>query len=366
MTSEFPAYHELDITKYSLISGYYTLGMVYKHRPDIEIIYPEMWPPPEVYNLDYSWLDKKIVSALNCGKTVCLFIWDEDISFIPSFIECVLKYQSDPVYVITQLDDFCMLRYRDQGIQNIIEIPWWLLNECLCYYRLCNQSSMINVFHSDHNFLCMINRPQKHKLDLVKELGNAGLDQLGYITVIDKSTVDTDIQKFCQQSKMPPFRNIHCPLGTTRANSIINGIHVSGSVENSLLIEKQLSHIPLIINPESSCGIFFTTEKSLWPLLLGRLCLISGRWRIMRYIQRFYDIDFSSYINLEFDEIHGWTDDYHENRVRTMISHNKDLIKDSKDIYKNLQHDLEKARWTIGKNMYEFFVQQLSQIPKIN
>lgn len=309
MTSEFPAYHELDITKYQLIAGVYTLGLIDKHRPDIEIIHPEMWPPPEVYNLDYSWLDKKIVSALDRGKTVCLFIWDEDISFISSFIECVLKYQSDPVYVITQLDDFCMLKYRDQGIQNIIEIPWWLLNDCLCYYQVCNKNLLIDKFDPDYNFLCMIGRSQYHKIELIKKLGQAGLHQFGRITVTS-SIIDADIQNFCQPSDLPPWPNINHPLGKTRANSIIGGIHVSGSVENFLQIEKHYRNIPLIINPETSYGVFMTSEKSLWPLLLGRLCLISGRWRIMRYIQRFYDIDFSSYINLEFDEIHGWTDDY--------------------------------------------------------
>jgi hypothetical protein len=86
----------------------------------------------------------------------------------------------------------------------------------------------------------------------------------------------------------------------------------------------------------------------------------------MRDIQRFYDVDFSSYMNLEFDEIQGWTEQDQQNRVSTMISHNKDLIKDSRDIYQSLQSKLEQARWTIGKNMYDFFVQQIAQIPKIN
>jgi hypothetical protein len=362
MVSEFPAYHELDITKYPLIAGVYTLGLIDKHRPDIEIIHREMW---ESYT-DYVWLDNKIVSALDCNKTVCLFIWDEGVSFDLNFVKCVLKYQSSPVYVITQLDDFCMLRYQDQGIQNIIEIPWWLLNDCLCYYRACNQNLSIHEFDSDYNFLCMVNRYQKHKLDLVHELGNAELHQVGFITVSDYSTLNADTQNFCQQSQIPPYTKLTHPLGKTRANAEINGVHVSANVENFLQIEKQYRNIPLIINPETGYGTFMTSEKSLWPLLLGRLCLISGRWRIMRDIQRFYDVDFSSYLNLEFDEIHGWTDDYQQTRIRTMINDNKDLIRDSKNIYQSLKSDLEQARWTIGKNMYNFFVQQLAHIPQIN
>ena len=362
MVNEFPAYHELDITKYPLIAGFYTLGFVDKHRPDIEIIHDEMWESLS----DYAWLDRKIVSALDRNKTVGLFIWDEDISFDQNFIKCVSKYQSSPVYVITQLNDFCMLRYRDQGIQNIIEIPWWLLNDCLCYYRVCNQNLSITEFDSDYNFLCMIGRYEKHKIDLVKELGLTGLNHAGYITISDYKKVDADTQNFYQPSNLIPYLKVRKPRGGTRANSEVNGIHISANVENYLYIEKQYRNIPLIINPETSYGVFLTTEKSLWPLLLGRLCLISGRWRIMRDIQRFYDVDFSSYTNLEFDEIHGWTDDHQQTRIRTMIAHNKDLIKNSQDIYRSLQSDLEQARWTIGKNMYEFFVQQLAQIPKIN
>jgi hypothetical protein len=361
LSDGFPAYNDLDITKYNLVSGVYTLGIIEKHRPDIEIIHRDMWQSTQ----DYTWLDNKITGALEANKTVGLFIWDEVISFDPNFIKCVLKYQSSPVYVITQLDDLCMLSYKDQGIHNIIEIPWWLLNDCLCYYRLCNSNLLIDAFDTDYNFLCMVYRYEKHKLDLIQELGNAGLHQSGYITVSDHSAISREMQDFCQQSPIL-YTKLNHPKGKTRANTEVNGIHITANVENFLHIEKQYRNIPLIINPETSYGTFFTTEKSLWPLLLGRLCLISGRWKIMNYMQRFYDVDFSSYVNLEFDEIHGWTEQEHQHRMSTMISQNKNLIKDSKDIYRSLQPNLEQARWTIGKNMYEFFVQQLAQIPKIN
>jgi hypothetical protein len=316
--------------------------------------------------VDYTWLDEKIQSGLTNKKTVCLFIWDEAISFSLDFSKCVAKYKSNPVYVITHLDDFCMLNYKDQGIENIIEIPWWLLNDALCYYKLCDKNLQIEEFDSNYNFLCMINRYEKHKHDLVNELVDADLHKFGYISATNYCRIDKNKQGLYQLSHTHPYPKLNHPSGKIRANAEVNGIHVSANVENFLKIEKQYRNIPLIINPETSYGTFMTSEKSLWPLLLGRLCLISGRWRIMRDIQRFYDVDFSSYINLEFDEIHGWTDDLQKTRIRTMISHNKDLIKNSEDIYQSLQSDLEQARWTIGKNMYEFFVQQLAQIPKIN
>ena len=69
----------------------------------------------------------------------------------------------------------------------------------------------------------------------------------------------------------------------------------------------------------------------------------------------------------DIEIIHGWTDDYQQTCIiRTMINDNKDLIRDSKNIYQSLKSDLEQARWTIGKNMYNFFVQQLAHIPQIN
>lgn len=374
LPDDFPLYKDLDISKYNLVNGVYTLGIIEKHRPDLEIIHSGMW---QSYR-DYEWLDNKIAAALEDNKTVGLFIWDENISFNSLFIKCLLKYQSNPVYIISQLDDFSIFCcYKNQGIQNIIEVPWWLLNDCLCYYRVYNSNLLTNKSESDYNFLCMVNRYEKHKLNLIRELGNAGLYQFGYITVSDHSTVDADIQNFCQQSPYLPYSNLsqtwaaRCQVADAVVNidfgnTEVNGIHISANVENFLQIEKQYPTIPLIINPETSYGCFFTTEKSLWPLLLGRLCLISGRRGVMRDIQRFYDVDFSSYINLEFDEIQGWTEQDQQNRVSTMISHNKDLIKDSKDIYQSLQSKLEQARWTIGKNMYDFFVRQIAQIPKIN
>jgi len=377
LTDDFPLYKDLDISRYNLVNGVYTLGIIEKHRPDLEIIHSGMW---QSYR-DYGWLDNKIAAALEDNKTVGLFIWDEDISFSSLFIKCLLKYQSSPVYIISQLDDFSIsCCYKNQGIQNIIEVPWWLLNECLCYYRVCDSNLLINKFDSDYNFLCIVNRYAKHKLDLIRELGNTGLHQFGLITVSDHSTVDADIQNFCQQSTHPLYpnnarsraaqeRKINTDAETKVidfGNREINDIHISAAVANFLQIEKQYPTIPLIINPETSYGCFLTTEKSLWPLLVGRLCLISGRRRVMRDMQRFYDVDFSLYLNLEFDEIHGWTEQDQQNRIRTMISHNKDLIKDSKDIYQSLQSTLEQSRWTIGKNMYDFFVRQIAQIPKIN
>jgi hypothetical protein len=357
----FPLYEDLDITNYHLVAGVYTLGIIQRHRTDIEIIHPEIW---ESYT-NYTWLDNAINLALKNNKTVCLVIWDEDVALTPEFARCLLKYQECPVYLITQLDEYCTLDYRDCGIKNIIELPWWLLNDSLCYYRLCNRNNIIAKFDARYNFLCMINRHEPHKINLINSLGRNELNEYGYITASNYKKLSKETQKFCYPSSNGPYPILNHVLGKTRANSVIGGINVSANVENFLKLEKQYQNVPLIINPESSCGVFFSTEKSLWPLLIGRLCLLSGRWNLMNYIQRFYDVDFSSYIDLSFDHMPGFTVEDHQNRIECMISSNKNLIKNSKEIYQMFGPAIESARWTIGKNLYKFFVQQLEGIPKL-
>lgn len=351
MINDFPSYDELDITKYPLIAGQYTLGLVKHHRPDIEIIHQDHWDSYE----SYDWLDQRIQSALTNSKTVCLFVWDEDIGFGRQFADCVVKYQDCPVYVITQRDSFCMLYYIDQGIKNILEIPWWLLNDCLVYYKLCSKNNTINKFN-DQNFLCMVNRLQEHKCFLIDQL--LQFKDHGVITTTQK-------YKNHDLSTMPPYPKLNVPSGKTRANSNINGVWASANVENFLRIESTYKNIPLIINPDTNFGMFQLTEKSMWPLLLGRLMMVAGRHSIMESTQRFYDVDFSEYLNLDFDlEYHHYDLDHAELRIKKMINDNSNLIISAQETYKKLSQRLEAARWTLGKNFYNFFVEQFKKIPK--
>lgn len=354
MTDDFPGYQDLDITDYPLIAGFYTLGMIEKHRPDITIVHYEQWTSADHYDR-YDWLDQIIRQKLEQGKIVSIFIWDENISFNKNFIDCIKKYQNRSVYLITQLDDFSALIYKDHGITNILEIPWWLLNDCLVYYRLCDRNNIIEEF-SDHNFLCMIGRPEEHKYLLAKELQNRLLDGYGLITSLE------DKQNF-KKSKFPPYPKLNHPLGKTRANKNINGIWASANVENFLCIEKTYKSIPLIVNVETSIGCFFTTEKSIWPLLLGRLCLIGGRHRIMTDLQRFFDVKFRDYMNMDFDQkYHGVDMPTFQKRISQMIDDNQKLFIGTKSIYQKFSADLENARWTLGENFYNFFVAQIKKI----
>lgn len=351
MISDFPLYDNLDITKYPVVGGYYTFGLIKHHRPDIKLITPADWKSYD----SYDWLEQEIQQSLASNKTVGLFIWDEDISFDSKFAECVRKFRDRPVYVITQRDDFCMLGYKDQGITNILEVPWWILNDCLVYYKLCSKDNLIQET-PDHNFLCMVYRPQEHKFMLVDKLTE--FKDFGIITTKDQ-------YKDCRVSEIPPYPKINVPEGKVRSNSKINGVWASGNVENFLQIEKKYKNIPLIINPETNVGVFPFTEKVIWPLLLGRLMLVAGRHNIMQSLQRFYDIDFSSYLNLDFDSSYPMYDsDSAELRITKMVNDNADIIKDAYKTYMSMSSEIESARWTLGKNFYNFFVSQIKKIPQ--
>ena len=77
----------------------------------------------------------------------------------------------------------------------------------------------------------------------------------------------------------------------------------------------------------------------------------------MSWIQRFYDVDISQFANTDYDLI---PDD--RQRLSTMVSDNQNLIKNARDIQQQLQPALQSARWTVGANLYKFFVEQLESI----
>ena len=83
----------------------------------------------------------------------------------------------------------------------------------------------------------------------------------------------------------------------------------------------------------------------------------------MSEIQRFYDIDISTFANLNFDTIEdGWSEKADVHRIKCMILDNKDLIKDASNVHDKLETELKKASYTFGENMYNFFISQLDKI----
>ena len=361
----YPEYEQIQLNDYELVNGYYTLGFLKKTRPDCVFITPDQW---QNYN-DYKWLDELIRRGLDQEKTVCVVPWDEaiihpvDPVVVQNFAKILNRYANHPVWLITQLDD---LRQKIYGFQHgicckMLEVPWWLLNDCLAYRQVSQRVQA--VIKNQPNFLCLLGRYEQHKFDLARELQQNDLDQFGLITVANPNDYPKEIMSFCQVNPVRPYQNLSKNWSKMAAQHWENNIWISANVKNFLHIEGHYSHIPLVVHPETTCGIFFTTEKSLWPLLLGKLMLVYGQPEIMNGIQKFYDVDFSSYANLEFDQnINDWTEQGHRRRLKLLVEQNKKLIQNCKEIYDELRPQLESARWTLGKRIYEFTVQQLKKI----
>jgi hypothetical protein len=316
------------------------------------------------YN-NYEWLDRAIKQGLETGKTVCIVPWDEKIisPYHLKLSEVLNKYEHDPVWLITQLneEDQKIYKFQHKILCKMLELPWWVLNDCLGYYATTDRKQHAHIGSS--NYLCMLGRYNPHKFDLATELRKQGLDNAGVITVMDPKQYPKENLEFCQPNPLKPYRNLPKSWPKMAAQVLINNTMVSSNVENFLYIEDQYADIPLMINPETTCGIFFNTEKSLWPLLLGKLMLVYGKPGVMSHVQRFYDVDFGRYADLSFDQpTSDWSDEGNQARLTMLVERNQDLIRDCSNVYNQLQPELESARWTLGPNIYKYFVQQLEKI----
>jgi hypothetical protein len=358
--TKYPKFDDIKLTDYELINGFATLGFLKYHRQDCVFITEVEWQESNNYEL----LDRLIQQGLSRGKIVCVVPWDEKIIGHNhlKLSQVLNKYNSDPVWLITQLnfEDQKIYRFQHHLECKIIEVPWWLLNDCLSYYATADRT--INHKTGSINFLCMLGRYEPHKFNLAQALQS--YSKFGLITVSDKRAYPEENLEFCQQHPNPPYKKISSTgYPKVGAQVQINNTWVSSNVENFLYIEKQYLDVPLMINPETTCGIFFNTEKSLWPLLLGKLMLIYGKPGVMRHMQRFYDVDFSSYADLSFDQAtDDWSESGHKARLTMLVEKNQKLICNCDQIYKQLQPKLESARWTIGRNIYQYFVQQIEKI----
>jgi len=316
---------------------------------------------------NYDWLESKIQLGLSQGRSVVIIPEDEHVVFaVNTQLTTILNnYVNSPVYWITMLDSLAQQVYRErhQFRIKILELPWLLLNECLTYYLVANTATNFMPNDQNYNFFCLIgNTASRHKGNLARELHNRCLSSHGLITVNKNCSIDADLLEFCQVNQevvYDPSINPDYPMIARQTN--VNGTWVSQNVKNYLYIDQQYHHIPLAINPETITSAFKSTEKSIWPILLGKLFLIYGRPGSMAWIQRFYDIDITSFANIAYDAIPGF--DSNKIRLNRMIDDNRDLIRNAKDIQTQLQPQLECARWTLGRNLYKFFVSQLEFIP---
>ena len=361
MKDIYPDYDDIDIAQYELPFGFYTLGFIQRHRPDIAVIPIRIeWDSSNLIpsqHANYDWLIPAIESALSDGKIVCLLPWDEYVIFIPNaqLTKIVNRYANQSVYWVTQVDSLAQASTYQQEHNfccQILELPWWLLNDCLTYYRV--RESIVSPVATNYNFLCMVNTPATHKLQILKQLQEQKLDQFGLLTL----TTPKPGFEFCQINQHYPYNHVRPGYMKMAAQTLVNEIWISKNVENFLHIERLYNQIPLIINPESTSVPFMSTEKSIWPALLGHLFLVFGRPGSMSWIQKFYDVDISQWANLEFDQY----EDDERIRIVSMLTNNRHAIAESKDIRAYLQPTIEDARWSFGKNMYNFFVDQLKKI----
>ena len=355
-----PAYDVINVQTQPQTAGYYTLGMIEKYRPDIELVHLEQWKS----TICYKWLDQRISTALEKKKIVCIAPWDENVSWPVNLglAEVVNKYENESVYWITQCSPEGIKVYsHHHNIRlKIIELHWWLLNDCLTFDQL--RSTEKSIRNAYKNYLCMLGRYEPHKYQLGKQLHNCGLSKYGTITVAYPFAYPKDHEEFSQECTVKLYPKLNHRLGKTRANTKIGNVWASGNVENYIALEKEFSNVPLIINPDTSCNIICMTEKLLWPILLGKLFLLYGNAGITASIQRFYDVDISKWANLEFDNIVGWSDEHNQSRLNFMIENNRNLITDCRDLYHQLQPDLKNAKFTVGRNLYKFFLQQLEKV----
>jgi hypothetical protein len=357
-----------EIQRYPMESGFYSLGYFQENYPEIEwIVFLTKISKQDIANLR-----SRIDRSLKNNKKVAFVIEDEYVIFPvnPDLVQLLNSYQNEPFWLITQLDSTCQLVYTFQHAIKckIIELPWIWLNDVLVYYKVHSAVQPINTTGSA-SYICMIGKTigAHHKLDLVRELQKQNLDQYGLITVYTPLE-EFNNNKYVRVNPVQPYKNLntkHSKMAaqvSCKTNLSQEDIWISGNVENFLHVEKTYSHIPLVVHPETSVGIFFNTEKSLWPLLLGKMTLIYSRPGQMKSIQRFYDFDISNYADLSFDSCDGYDDQANKSRLQMMLSDNKDLIKNSKDIYTQFCVDLATARWSIGQNLLDFCHAQIDII----
>jgi len=361
---ELPDFNQLNLQQTPLVHGFYTLGLIEKYCSDVLMVFmrltrQDQWSGSDI---DPHLLHTKITKGLDQNKTVLVVPFDEHVMSDDYDFSSVLNdYEHDQVYFVTEMDAEQSLYWRFQKKLKckILELPFILLNDALCYHTLRQTKTLASAPDSHHNFLCMINRSEDSKYNLCKMLLDLDLSPYGLITYRDDSAPDFVKTNFVKNASGPLDPNNLPTKNRQEAGQVYdNNILVSGLVSNYFFLEQNYS-TPLIINPESTVGIFPNTEKSLWPALLGRMYLIYGHQRVMSWIQRFCSYGPEHFCDLSFDHVEGYNENDHLARLETMLVKNTDLIKNAQVIYKEHKHKLDTNRTDIVKNMYNFFVQQL-------
>jgi hypothetical protein len=387
--NHWPDYQDIELASTPLKWGYYIPGLIGQYRPDIELIEIRLdfKKNTDCYgnikyhhrNVDYSDLSGQIELALASGKKVGLLVEDEHVHYEKNhqLVEIVNRYQTNAVYWLTQYDSKRIQSiYRNQhGLEcKILELPWLILNECLVYSyikRFRVPTTILSRRHqqdSTSNFFNVSGKYEPFRKQLLETLVDHGLDQYGLLTV-PKDSHDwyhSDKYQIGQQVQI----ELHAPYGTPprrdhdkmAAQFFENNVWLSCNTQNFLHLERTYIKYPLAIIPETNMTNFFATEKSVWPALLGKMFLILGPAGCMSYVQRFYDVDLSQFVNLDFDQIDPVLPEHFSEKINCMLSQNRNFVVNAKQIYAQYQDQFQAAQDTIGPNIYKFVLAQLDLI----
>ena len=382
-----PSYRNINLVNTSLKCGFYSLGLIEQYFDNIKIVDACQWRKngsgDRHGGKGYNWLDTKIKTYVASGKMVLIIPEDEEVMYplAEQFINVLNKYTNDKVYFVTQMPDSYI--YTDGGIKcKMLELPWMMTNDCLCYHAIKTPNTNTPNNINKYNYITFTGRVQQHKIALLQKLHDLGLSKYGLLTVMDKPShymLPNDIKSAVKLNDIPPYAEYtEYVSNKQKPHELysddyygfmeggfhkINDIWVSANVVNFIKIQEMYNDVPLVVHAETTSGLFPMTEKSIWPVLLGKLFLIHGHKGVMNEIKRFYDIDMSEYINLAFDELEdGWSDEADIARITMMLSDNKLLIQNASRVYNDYKPLLEKASYTFGENMYNFFINQIQTI----
>lgn len=358
-----PELVDIDLSTVPLVHGYYSLGIIKKYRPEIEMVYMRLsrqdhWnkvdqDPSLLYNIIQQHLqNNKIVFVIPFEE----YVMEEDYNFS----ETLNKFVDEPVYFVTEMDQEQSLYWKFQKNLKckILEIPFILVNDAVCYFKIKNSLTSVAP-ESKYNFLCMVNRPEKSKYDLLKKIYNLGLHKHGLVTYCRPNTPKFITENFTFNTTTPPnLSNLPTSNRQEAGQVYVNNIFVSFNVKNYIHLHNTYD-IPLIINPESTVGIFPATEKSMWPALLGKMYLIYGHQHIMKWPQRFSSYGPENFCNMSFDDVEGYSQEDHALRLEKMLIENEYLIKNAREIYNDHKIKLEKNINDFIFNLYNFFKSQV-------
>lgn len=351
----YPTYDNLDYKTYPRVDGMYSLGFVQEHRPDVHIVTDK-----SEQRYDPKIIVPEIENALHAGKKVALFFWDEDFIVSNEHSEelnrCLQDYTNESVFLCSNMigDQLKIYSYQRRIPIKIVHVPWWYMNTIPSMLARKTNYYLGPISQKGDHWACLINRQDPHKSMLID-----GLNRHGLIGLTNQNKSLTDYYQ-------PGDRN-----GWRSSNDMKRSLVWDDELgywidhcgaKNIVRLEQILGDCPMVINPESTGGIFPMTEKSFWPIILDRMFILWARPGIMRDIQSYLDYDLALYLDLEFDSIDGYEPQDQLRRLECLIDKNHYTISHARDIYPTIAGQIRNASQKIGTFCYRQFCESLDSI----